>query len=106
MYQNWRAGLLQMSEPSNCTRLQSAGHGPWAPAADPGTGQGHIEMFPEGIVNGQDSRQALMAQIVAEQVGRISAAFADEGIPVEISAVDGAAFMYAADEILVREEEI
>jgi len=63
-------------------------------------------MFPEGIVNGQDSRQALMAQIVAEQVGRISAAFADEGIPVEISAVDGAAFMYAADEILVREEEI
>jgi subtilisin family serine protease len=47
-----------------------------------------------------------MAQIVQEQVGRIKAAFADEGIAVEISTADGDAFIYAADEILVREEEI
>ncbi len=58
-------------------------------------------------MNGPDGRPGLMAQIVREQVGRISAAFARErGITVTISAAEGAAFMYAADQILVREEEI
>ena len=48
-----------------------------------------------------------MAQIVREQVGRISDEFASKrGITVGISADAGAAFMYAADQILVREEKI
>ena len=58
-------------------------------------------------MNGQDGRQDLMAQIVREQVGRISDEFASKrGITVGISADAGAAFMYAADQILVREEKI
>ncbi len=58
-------------------------------------------------MNGQDGQQDLMAQITREQVGRISGEFASKrGITVEISADAGAAFMYATDQILVREEGI
>ncbi len=59
-------------------------------------------------MNGQDGRQVLMARIVREQVGRISAEFArEQSIPIEtVSTAGGAAFMYAAGQLLVREEEI
>jgi subtilisin family serine protease len=58
-------------------------------------------------MNGQDGRQLLMARIVREQVGRISAEFASQqGTTVEIvSSANGAAFMYAADQLLVREQD-
>ena len=57
-------------------------------------------------MNGQDGRQLLMARIVREQVERISAEFASQhGTTVEIVyTASGAAFMYAADQLLVREQ--
>ena len=58
-------------------------------------------------MNGQDGRQDLMAQIVREQVGRISDEFASKrGITVENATVAGSAFIYASDQILVRQDRI
>ncbi len=58
-------------------------------------------------MNGQDGRQDLMSQIVREQVGRISAEFSTKrGITVEIATVAGSAFMYATDQILVRDNDV
>jgi subtilisin family serine protease len=55
-------------------------------------------------VNGQDDRQDLLTRIAREQVGRISAEFKQRGTTVEVATADGAAYMYAADQILIKTE--
>lgn len=58
-------------------------------------------------MNGQGDPKPLLAQIAREQVGRISAEFSRQRIAVDIEyTADGAAFMFADEQILVREEEL
>jgi subtilisin family serine protease len=56
-------------------------------------------------VNGQDDRKDLLTRIAREQVGRISAEFKQQrGITVQVATADGAAYMYATDQILIKED--
>jgi subtilisin family serine protease len=60
----------------------------------------------EGIVDGKDELQALREQVTKEQVGRIQGAFASQHeVAVDrASGEGGAAYMYAANQLLVRDE--
>ena len=56
---------------------------------------------------GQDSHNVLLEQIAAEQVGRISAAFKQQGVTVVSEHTpDGIVFLYAAGQLLVKAEDI
>jgi subtilisin family serine protease len=67
---------------------------------------------PEGTAGeqegqGQDGQSVLSERIAAEQVARISAEFKRQGVSVECErAADGVVFMYAADQLLVRENDV
>jgi subtilisin family serine protease len=59
----------------------------------------------EGTAEGQDGQSVLAERIAAEQVGRISAEFWRQGVAVESEhAPDGGVYLYAADQLLVKEQ--
>jgi subtilisin family serine protease len=65
-----------------------------------------IFSLPEEIVNGQDGQNVMVEGIAAEQVGRISAEFKQQGVTVESErTADGVVFMYAVGQLLVREAD-
>lgn len=58
-------------------------------------------------MRGKDELQALREQVAKEQVGRIREEFESQGVAVRsISGQGGAAYMYAAGQLLVREDAL
>src|SRR5215831_7966290 len=56
---------------------------------------------------GHDGQSVMSERIAAEQVGRISAEFKRQGVTVEYErTADGVVYLYAADQLLVREQDV